>query len=155
MNPNFRKVALGAATLGLLLSLFIALRPDDAEPTKPPPATTAAGTAPSVRPAPAVTTAKTTTTTPAPSDVVTIRIAVEGGRPVGGIRRGSVREGREVVVLITADIADEAHLHGYDVSGPVAPGKTSRLAFSADVPGRFELELEQRGVVLAEIEVRP
>lgn len=151
MNPNFRKVALGAATLGLLLSLFIALRPDDSEPTKPPPATTAAaGTAPSVRPAPAVT-----TTSPAPLDVVTIRIAVEGGRPVGGIRRGSVRKGREVVVLIAADIADEAHLHGYDVSVPVVPRKAARLAFSADVPGRFELELEQRGITLAELEVRP
>ena len=72
-------------------------------------------------------------------------------------------EGGHLHVLIDTDFvpagetipADEAHLHGYDVSGPVAPGKTSRLAFSADVPGRFELELEQRGVVLAEIEVRP
>ena len=29
MNPTFRRVALAAATLGLLLSLFLALRPDD------------------------------------------------------------------------------------------------------------------------------
>jgi len=29
MNPDFRKVALIAAALGLLVSLFFALRPDD------------------------------------------------------------------------------------------------------------------------------
>ena len=150
MNPNFRKVALAAATLGLVLSLYIALRPDGSEPREPLPAATGARTAPSVRPAPTVTTAATAAPQP-----VTIRIAVEAGRPVGGIRRASVREGRRVVIEVTSDLADEIHFHGYDLSAPVGPGKPARVSFTADVTGRFELEFEQRGIALGEVEVRP
>jgi hypothetical protein len=47
------------------------------------------------------------------------------------------------------------HLHGYDVFADVAPGKAARLVFVASIPGRFEVELEDRGLQIADIEVRP
>jgi hypothetical protein len=47
------------------------------------------------------------------------------------------------------------HLHGYDVMVDVAPGKPARLRFKATIPGRFEVELEDRGLHIAELEVRP
>jgi len=164
MNPTFRRVALAAATLGLLLSLFLALRPDDEEETTattPPPAatTTAAATttdAPATTeepPPPATTEAPPATTTAAGPAVV--RIVVVGGQPEGGIRRASVRRGREVIVRVSSDVADHIHLHGYDLIADVAPGAPAELTFVADVPGRFEIELEDRGVPIADIQVRP
>ena len=154
MNPTFRRVALAAATLGLLLSLFLALRPDDEETTAtaPPAATTTAATTTTEAP-PTTTEAPPTTTAPAGPAVV--RIEVVGGRPEGGIRRASVRRGRRVVVRVRADVADHIHLHGYDLMADVAPGTPAELAFTADVPGRFEIELEDRGVQIADLQVRP
>ena len=37
----------------------------------------------------------------------------------------------------------------------MAPGAPATIRFTADAPGRFELELEQSGVQIAELEVRP
>jgi hypothetical protein len=60
-----------------------------------------------------------------------------------------------VVLVVTSDVADEIHLHGYDKSRDVAAGGTIRLPFRATIPGRFEAELESRGVQIAEITVQP
>jgi hypothetical protein len=153
LSPQFRKVALIAASLGLLVSLFVALRPEEDEdtsttvPTASAPATTTES--------PSTTSATRTTTAPKPPTTVTIRIVVRGGRPVGGIRRAKVKQGRKVVLNVVADVADHIHLHGYDLLIDVAPGQPARIQFDATVAGRFEIELEDRGVLVAELEVRP
>jgi hypothetical protein len=46
------------------------------------------------------------------------------------------------------------HLHGYDFITDVAPGQPGSLTFRADMSGRFELELEDRAILIAELEVR-
>ena len=63
--------------------------------------------------------------------------------------------GSDVVVTVTSDVADEVHLHGYDLSADVAPGAPATIRFEANAPGRFEIELENTGVQIAELEVRP
>ena len=69
-------------------------------------------------------------------------------------RRGRSAEGRDHVVLaVTSDVADEIHLHGYDKKTDVAAGGTARLPFVATIPGRFEVELESRGVQIADLTV--
>ena len=157
MNPTFRKVALIAATLGFLLSLFLALRPDGDDETSPPPATTAATTE---TVAPPTLESQPATTAEEPPPVAepafdTVAIEVVNGRPQGGVVRETVAQGREVVIVVTADVTDHVHLHGYDLMADVAPGAPARLRFTADVPGRFEVELEDRGLRIAELEVRP
>jgi hypothetical protein len=163
MNPTFRKVALIAATLGLLLSLFLALRPGDDDETAPP-TTTAAETRPATtaeEPPPATTeeaettTAPTTTAPPPEPAFDTVAVRVVGGQPQGGVVRATVEQGREIVLVVRSDVADHVHLHGYDLFADVAPGAPARLRFTADVPGRFEAELEDRGVPIADIQVRP
>ena len=77
-----------------------------------------------------------------------------GARPQGGIARPKVDKGETVVLVVSSDVADELHLHGYDLSQPVAAGGTARLKVDATIPGRFELELEERGVQVAELTVR-
>ena len=127
MNPDFRKVALIAATLGLLVSLFVALREDGD---------------------------KGATTTKGPG---TIRLdyVITGGTPEGGVARDSVARGRIVVIRVTSDVADEVHVHGYDLSADVAPGVPATISFTADAAGRFEIELEDGGLQVAELAVRP
>ena len=148
MNPDFRKVALIAAALGLLVSLYFALRPgDDNE---------AASTTTVV-----TTTAPTTTEAQAPPATTTeaapvqVDVVVVGGEPQGGIVRESVDLDSAVVLTVTSDVADEVHVHGYDLMADVAPGAPATIRFTADAPGRFEIELEDTGVQIAELEVRP
>jgi hypothetical protein len=106
-------------------------------------ATTIAGTATSGEP----------TTTAAPA-TPTIEVRVVGGKPQGGVRRERVQRGETLVLRVVADVADEVHLHGYDRSADVAPGKPAQIRFTADIPGVFEAELEQRRQKLVELEVR-
>jgi hypothetical protein len=158
LDPTFRRVALIAATLGLLVSLFIALRPGGDDDETAPPTTTAQTTTAEV-------TTETTTTTetepppppppPPRPTVVRVPLRVVGGQPVPGIRRPKVKQGRQVVIVTTADVTDHIHLHGYDLMADVGPGKPGRIEFTADAPGVFEIELEDRGLHIAELEVRP
>jgi len=158
VNENVRKVGLIAAGLGLLLSLFIALRPGDDDAAAP--ATTMATTAPATTqtepPAtePPATTEPPPTTAPKPPDVVTIRIAVPSDT-APTLRRYSVKRGREVVIVVRTELTDHVHLHGYDLMADVGPGQPATIRFTADAPGRFEIELEDRGLEFAELEVRP
>jgi hypothetical protein len=52
---------------------------------------------------------------------------------------------------VRSDVADEVHLHGYNLKRDVAPGAPARLPFRATITGTVEVELEQRGLPLARI----
>lgn len=99
-------------------------------------------------------TTETTETVDEPKPVV-VRITVLGGAPQGGIVRETVRKGDRVVLHVRSDQADEVHLHGYDLSRRVGPGTPARIAFVADLPGRFEIELEESGIPIGDLTVRP
>ena len=104
------------------------------------------------------TTATTTTTTTTTTDAekpTEVKVVVVDGAPQGGIVRATVNKGDQVVLVVTSDVADEIHLHGYDKAKDIAAGGTIRIPFKATIPGRFEAELEGRGVQIAEISVEP
>ena len=97
------------------------------------------------------TTTDATTTEAAKPKVVSI--VVVNGAPKDGIVRETVSKDDRVVLVVQSDVADEIHLHGYDIKRDVAAGGTARLPFKATIPGRFEVELEQRGVQIADLTV--
>jgi hypothetical protein len=107
--------------------------------------------------APTVTTTETTTTTTDTTAAMptTIAIVVKDGRPQGGIERPTIEKGDKVVVVVRTDAGEEVHLHGYDIEKPVTAGEPVRIPFTANLPGRFELELHHPDALLAVIEVRP
>ena len=144
MNPQFRKVALIAAALGLLVSLFFALRPGGDEE-----ATTTIGATTATQQETGGTTEAPPSTTE-PTGLVEFRVVAGGA-----IERGKVRTGRKVRIVATADAEDEVHLHGYDLSAEVAAGKESEIEFEATIPGQFELELENRHQLIGILEVGP
>jgi FtsP/CotA-like multicopper oxidase with cupredoxin domain len=93
--------------------------------------------------------------TPAAPRPAVEKITVQGGQPVGGLKKISLKKGDQVEIDVTSDSADEAHLHGYDIEKVLAPGKTVRFRFKADIEGVFELELHHAGSQLARITVKP
>ena len=62
--------------------------------------------------------------------------------------------GDEVTIAVTADTADQVHVHGYDELVDVRPGEVAQVRFTADIPGVFEVELEDAGLPLLELTVR-
>ena len=101
-----------------------------------------------------VTTTTETTTTEAGTPTI-VRVNVVDGQSQGGIVRQTVNKDDQVVLVVTSDVADEIHLHGYDIARDVEAGGTVRLPFKATIPGRFEAELESRSVQIADITVEP
>ena len=146
------RVVLALAGAVIVVGLFLVLRPgddddndDEAAPPPPLATTTTTGT----------TTTRTTATRPRPPGPTMIRIVVRGGRVVGGLRRARLEQGKRAVLVVRADVSDHVHLHGYDIMRDVSPGSPARLRFRATIPGRFEVELEDRKLQIAQLEVRP
>jgi hypothetical protein len=140
-----------AAVLAAVAALTLAACGDDGSPQ-------ATGTTTTTRPAATSTTvagASTSgrpTTTADPTPVIEVRVA--GGKVQGGVRRERVDSGETVVLRVIADVADHVHLHGYDRMVDVGPGKPGQIRFTADIPGVFEVELEDRRQKLLDLEVR-
>ena len=150
----------GAAAVVVLFVLFRPGGDDDDDGSSAATTTTAAVTT-EVTTTQATTTTEITTTTVATTTTATVpeptvlRITVRGGRPVGGIQRATANKGDTVRVVVRSDIADHVHLHGYDVMRDVGPGRPAQLAITATLTGVFEIELEERGLEIGELEVRP
>jgi hypothetical protein len=143
-----RNALIVAAAIVVAAGLFFVLRPDNGDDNASGNTTTTATTA----------TTSTTTTAAEPSEPpppATVRIVVRGGEPVGGVRNVTVSKGRDVVLIVSSDVADEVHLHGYNLKRDVAPGAPARLPFRATINGTVEVELEQRGLPLARITTQP
>jgi hypothetical protein len=141
------RLLITAVGIVVAVVLFLVFRPDGGgdESTSPPPP-----------PSPPTTSTSETGTRSVPTTpaIVQIPIVVRGGKPVGGIKRATVAKDRVVVLVVRSDVADEIHLHGYNVMRDVEPGTPARLRFRATIPGQFEAELEERGLQIANITVR-
>jgi hypothetical protein len=85
---------------------------------------------------------------------VKIRVQIKGAKPVGGIARASAHKGQRVQLIVHSDVADEVHLHGYDLHKDVEAGGTATIRFIASVAGVFEAELENRKLQILELTVR-
>jgi plastocyanin len=102
-------------------------------------------------------TAPTTTTPAAPEPEVAAdeQITVRNGKPAGGVKELSYNSGDRIRFVVTSDIADEVHVHGYDIAKDVAAGSSVRFDFPAKLEGVFEVELEGRKQQIAELRVSP
>ncbi|MFC6880969.1 MULTISPECIES: hypothetical protein [Actinomadura] len=67
--------------------------------------------------------------------------------------RVKVDRGTAVHITVTSDAADEFHLHGYDRTVELAPGRPGTLDLVADRPGVFEAELHHSGARVFELQV--
>jgi hypothetical protein len=136
-----------------LVLLFLLLRPDES----PQPGTSA--------PTPTVT--GTPATSPTPTDDSAdalqaeieieegqVRVELEGQR-LPNLARIDATQGQRVALRVEADVTDEVHVHGYDLLADLSPGERVTITFWADIPGVFEIELEEAGQLLAQLQVEP
>lgn len=81
-----------------------------------------------------------------------VGIVVEGGDVIGPSQI-TVAQGDRLAIEIEADVEDEVHVHTYDLFAEVSPGEKARLEFRATIPGIFEIELEDAGLLLTSLKV--
>ena len=125
------------AGVALIVGLFFVFRSDSETTSRTIETTAGTGSGPAAEPA-------------AP----TLEVTVRDGGPAGGIQHLTVAKGERVRIVVHSDIEDEVHVHGYDVSRDVGSGATVELELQATITGRFEIELEESGTPIAELEVR-
>lgn len=116
---------------------------------------TATPTTPGPTPTEEVTSSPESTASPSPTQAADeVEIEIEEGE-VQGPGRVRVSQGDDVRLRVTSDVADEVHVHGYDIFQEVLPGQPARIRFRADIPGIFEVELENAHVLILRLEVTP
>jgi len=146
-----RNLLIAAAAIAVAVGLFVVLRPkDDDEPSASPSTTTA----PTTETTPTVTT-PVVPQPPQPPPAARVRVTIRNGLPVGGPARITVSKGRRVVLVVNSDVADEVHLHGYDIMRDVVPGRPATIEFRATIVGTVKAELENRGLQIATITTKP
>lgn len=90
---------------------------------------------------------------PAPG-ATTIDVTVSGGTVSSPKPIVDVPVGSPVELVVTSDVADHVHVHGYDEMVDVKPGTPARIGFSASIPGVFEVELENTKLRLVQLRVQ-
>jgi len=82
-------------------------------------------------------------------------ITVRDGKPVGGVQRLTFNKGETVRFNVRSDVADEIHVHGYDLKKDVPAGGQVTMSFEAKADGIYEAELEELGQQIAELRINP
>jgi heme/copper-type cytochrome/quinol oxidase subunit 2 len=138
------RLAIALITAAALVLLFVLVRPGGGNDET----TTTAATTATTQMAP-------TSTEPTVQPVQPAAVVWQVNANESSIARKTVQKGARVTLVVTADHSEEVHVHGYDLKADVAPGKPAKIAFHADTPGRFEIELEHAGKQIAELTVEP
>ena len=147
MKP-WARWAILAASVVVLAVLFVVLRPDD----------TSDGVGTSITPT--LTTSSSPTGSPSPTESpepperTLIEVTYRDGA-VQGPTSFTVTQGDRVRILVHADVSDEVHFHGYDLVADVTPDEPARIDLVANAAGVYEVELEELGEPLFELEIVP
>ncbi len=94
--------------------------------------------------------------TPVPSPSATVQlveITLNGGRAAPNGDRLTLAKGTVLRLQITADHADEVHVHGYDVEIAVKAGGTVKKDITLDQVGRFEIESHEPALTILQLVV--
>lgn len=83
----------------------------------------------------------------------TIEVALAGGQVRGGRRTEKVELGEQVRIRAVSDVAEELHVHTYDRRVDLQPSQPAEVVFTADIPGRHEVEFEKSGRQALTLEV--
>jgi hypothetical protein len=82
-----------------------------------------------------------------------IEVTFANGKVNGDTGRVKVAKGTAVTLVVTSDVADQVHVHGYDIEKELTPGTPVILQFDATVAGVFEVELHEANTVLLRLQV--
>ncbi|MFI7594370.1 hypothetical protein [Micromonospora sp. NPDC049359] len=158
-RPTARLTARPAALLvtGLLTAVLAAGCGQNGDPSVAAPSTAPTS---AVAPTPSVTPTMAGSPTPTPAAStpaavdreITVTIAKRRITPPTG--RVTVNKGQSVRITVTSDVADELHVHGYDLGARLPAGTPGSVEFRADKTGLFEVETHETELVLFQLVVR-
>jgi heme/copper-type cytochrome/quinol oxidase subunit 2 len=83
-----------------------------------------------------------------------IVVSVKDGKVSPKAHRVKVAEGSPVQILVSSDVDDEVHVHGYDIEREVSAGQPTTIEFTANQKGVFEVETHQSNLLLLQLQVR-
>jgi hypothetical protein len=122
--------------------------------TTSPPVTTPATTPPTSAPGTPAASSTCPSQSPLPAGATLVTATVTGGKVSTDHAVWTVRRGTPVRVAVTADVADEVHVHTYDRKENTKPGCPTAIDFVAAIPGTVEVELESKGLHLFDLRAR-
>ncbi|RCG32053.1 hypothetical protein DQ384_05850 [Sphaerisporangium album] len=91
---------------------------------------------------------------PAPTGVKEITVTIAARKVTPPPVRVDVAKGQKVRITVTSDVADFAHVHGYDKGAELKPGTPATIEFVADQSGLFEAETHDQELQLFQLLVR-
>jgi hypothetical protein len=86
-----------------------------------------------------------------PAGATLVTATVTGNKVTTDHATWSVKTGSAVRIAVTADRADEVHVHGYDKKQDTVPGCPTAIDLTANIPGSVEVELESAGLHLFDL----
>jgi hypothetical protein len=145
--------------VALLCGLFLLFKPDAAKiPALTNGATSSSSSAslPAQAPSQGGPIAEPGATVPEQKDIgSTVDLVIAHGKLVSGPSVVRVKQNEPVVFHVTSDVADELHLHGYNLHLALKPGTTATLEVRTARAGRFTYELHHLDLELGALEVYP
>jgi hypothetical protein len=149
MSPAAR-IAVLVAVIVVAIVGFVILKPDDNDSSN-----TASTGATNTTPVHSGTNGQPTADEPpSPPPVANVKVDKDA-KPVGGVQELEFGQGQQVEFFVTSQVADEVHVHGYDIMKDVEPGKPAKISFKGDVSGRFEVEMEDHAEQIVDLTVKP
>jgi hypothetical protein len=85
---------------------------------------------------------------------VEISVAVTDGKVDPKPHRVEVAKDSQVRLIVTSDVDDELHVHGYEVEAELEAGRPTTVELVADQTGIFEVETHESELELLQLEVR-
>lgn len=126
MNAKTVRIAMAAVVVVVAIVLLIVLKKDDSGESK----TSDAGKFPTIE-------------------------VNKAGEPVGGIVDLTYKKGDQIQFKVHSEVADEVHVHGYDLMKDVPAGGTITYDFPATIEGVFEAEMEEQKEQIIQLTVEP
>lgn len=91
---------------------------------------------------------------PVTTAVKEIAVTIAGRDVTPPPGRVEVTKGQKVRITVTSDVADMAHVHGYDKAANLRPNTPATIEFVADQSGLFEVETHVSNLQLCQLMVR-
>jgi hypothetical protein len=160
MRTPAARVGIVVAALAAAVALFFALAGGDgdsatARPHRPQATVVTQSVARSATTKPQSASAATRRESAKPPRPTVERIWVRGGKAAGGVKRFEFKRGDVVRFSVHSKVADEVHIHGFDITKALPANRIVVFAFPADIEGVFEVELHGTHMKLAELRIKP
>lgn len=153
------RLSLRGAVAACLATVAVTVALTSCGTAETPVAETTTTTSPTPKPAPTPATTPTAEptvvpTTPASTADVTVDVSIAGGKiTAGGQAVVKAKPGQTVRITAVSDVPESLHVHGYDKTLDLKPGKPGSVEFTTSTKGIFEVETHESGKLVFKLQV--